>query len=134
MLTRKTRQAMTLQKVLREQGTPLSVDQIWEQARQTEPAIGIATVYRHLARWIRDGWLVLVEIPGQPARYEIAGKSHHHHFVCERCGVVFELPGCVAGLDSFLPEGFHARRHELSVFGACGLCSLKKENDYTITH
>lgn len=134
MLTRKTRQAKTLQKVLREQQAPLSVDQIWEQARQMEPAIGIATVYRHIARWIQDGWLVLVEIPGQPARYEIAGKSHHHHFVCEVCGVVFELPGCVAGLDSFLPEGFQARRHELAVFGACGLCSLKKEHDHAITH
>lgn len=85
--------------------------------------MGIATVYRRVERWLETGAAVTVEIPGQQNRYETSGKAHHHHFVCEDCGSVFDLPGCVKGIDGLLPPGFKAKKHDLSVFGTCPRCA-----------
>ncbi len=129
---RNTRQAQTLRHVMRTHGAPLSVDEIWKQARSLEPALGMATVYRYVARWLATGWIELVEIPGQPPRYELAGKSHHHHFVCDNCGLVFDLPCALPDLASALPEGFHATKHELAIYGACRTCFNRKDTEHVI--
>jgi hypothetical protein len=33
-------------------------------------------------------------VPGRPTLYERAGKTHHYHFVCDRCERVYEIEGC----------------------------------------
>ena len=120
---RKTRQAETINAVLDSHPAPMTAFELHARARINSPRLGIATVYRQLGQMLRRDQLVQVELAGQPCRYERAGKAHHHHFVCGNCGQLFALPGCVTGLNKFVPEGFHALRHELTVFGACRDCA-----------
>ena len=77
------------------------------------------------------GEMVAVEFPGQPARYERADKPHQHHFFCDYCGRVFDLPGCVAGMLSLLPEEFRPTKHELAIYGPYRGCAIAgaKERD-----
>ena len=127
---RQTKQRETIRAVLSSSAAPLSVAEILMKAKEISPEIGIATVYRHLGNWLRDGELVPVELAGENCRYELAGKAHHHHFLCRSCGRVFELPGCVAGLHSIVPEGFECQKHELTIYGACRACAANKENSH----
>lgn len=127
---RHTKQKETIRTVLSSSPAPLSVAEILTKAKESSPEIGIATVYRHLSHWLREGQLVPVEFPGETCRYELADKAHHHHFLCRICGRVFELPGCVAGLQSIVPEGFETQKHDLTIYGACRACAANKESSH----
>ena len=82
-----------------------------------------ATVYRNLKAMVEEGELRPVELPGQPDRYEPAGKAHHHHFHCRRCDGVFEVDGCPAGVKALAPRGFRLEGHDLTLFGVCNRCA-----------
>ena len=91
-------------------------------AQQHVPGVSIATVYRTLKALVEDGVLEAVTLPGQVPRYELAGKSHHHHFHCRACGKVYELTRCCPDVASLAPEGFAVAEHEIILSGSCRDC------------
>ncbi len=101
---------------------PLSPQELLEAAQPYAPNLGIATVYRTIKRFVEDGWLIAVEIPGEPPRYELAGKHHHHHFYCRTCSRVYEVPGCPSDFSEIAPTGFELDGHELVLYGTCASC------------
>lgn len=120
---RLTKQARVLSAVIARSSAPLSIQELLDTAKREVPGLGIATVYRNITRMMEAGEVVAVTLPGQPPRYERAGLPHHHYFYCDRCGRVFDLPGCVAGLCHLAPEGFQAFRHDIILYGACRQCA-----------
>ena len=94
-----------------------------EKAQKAVPNLGIATVYRTVKGLIDDGELTAVELPGEPQRYERAGKGHHHHFTCNTCGRMFEMDGCPQGLHLLVPDGFKMESHEVFIYGRCADCN-----------
>ena len=122
-LQRDPAQRRALRHIFEEAGRPLSPQEALDEARTHAPGIGIATVYRNLRNLIESGYLVPVDIPGEPPRYELAGKAHHHHFHCRNCGRVFELEGCPDNLKSLVPTGFTMDDHEVVLYGACKSCN-----------
>ena len=88
------------------------------------PSLGIATVYRTVKALVETGILVPIVIGGT-TRYELAEKSHHHHFYCQECGRVICLEGCPFPETQLAPRGFDVRTHELVVIGACPECAAK---------
>lgn len=85
--------------------------------------LGLATVYRTLKLGVEEGWLEPVELPNSPTRYEMAGKTHHHHFECRSCHKVFDVEGCPGNLQEFLPQGFSLDDHEIILYGRCDECN-----------
>lgn len=121
-MIRKTRQRSAIREALESSGRPMSPEEVLEAAQQRVSGLGIATVYRNLKALVEEGWLVAVDLPGQPSRYELAGKEHHHHFHCRNCGRVFELDGCVGRLGELVPPGFQMTGHDLLLYGYCQPC------------
>jgi Fur family ferric uptake transcriptional regulator len=121
---RDTRQKRAIRHVLEHADRPLSPEEIHDAARTHSAGLGIATVYRSVKALLDERWLRLVEVPGKPVLYERSGKSHHHHFVCDACARVYELEGC--GVTAQLPRGFRARDHDVTIFGTCGACDLRR--------
>lgn len=121
-VTRDTLQRRVIRQVLTEADRPLSPAEILEGARSHVPNIGIATVYRSVKSLVEEHWLVGVDVPGEPQRYEIAGKDHHHHFNCRACGKVYDFDGCPEGLDKLVPAGFKMDDHEVFLYGTCADC------------
>jgi hypothetical protein len=80
VVRRNTRQRRAIEEVFQSANRPLSTQEVLDLAQSQKPGIGIATVYRTLKMLIDTGWLTVVKLPGEPPRYEIAGKPHHHHF------------------------------------------------------
>jgi Fur family transcriptional regulator, ferric uptake regulator len=126
MITRNTRQKSAIRDAFEEAGRPLSTGEVLDLAQTKVGGLGIATVYRNVKSLVDEGWLATVELPGEPPRYEISGKDHHHHFQCESCGRVFELHGCLPGLEKLAASGFTVKRHELVLYGGCPDCSVKR--------
>ena len=120
---RKTRQRAAIRHVFERENRPLSPEETLERAERVIPGLGIATVYRAIKQFVQEGWLIPVQLPGEPARYEVAGKHHHHHFVCRECNSVFEIDGCPGNLNRFAPPGFVLEDHHLILYGRCGDCA-----------
>jgi len=122
---RNTAQRRTIRKVFEDAGRPLAPGEVLDAARKQLPQLGLATVYRTLKGLTEEGWLQPVEVPGEPQRYELAGKDHHHHFSCRVCGGMFDFHGCPPDLDKLVPPGFVMEDHELYLYGRCPTCAKK---------
>lgn len=122
-MERQTRQREAVERVLGQARRPLSAGELLNATRRAVSGIGIATIYRHLRTMTEQGEVVAVKLPGERVRYEPAGKTHHHHFVCDVCGRVFEIPGCASGLRGMTPVGFSVERHEVILYGRCLECA-----------
>jgi Fur family ferric uptake transcriptional regulator len=85
--------------------------------------LGIATVYRNIKSLLAEGWLAPVSLPGHATRYEVAGKAHHHHFHCRKCGRMFELGNCAGTVLPRPPRGFRITGHDLLLYGECDRCA-----------
>jgi Fur family ferric uptake transcriptional regulator len=126
MNIRHTRQKDAIRKAFSEADRPLSLEEALAAAQKNHPGLGVATVYRNIKALVEDRWLTPVEIPGEPSRYEISGKQHHHHFHCNDCGKLYELEGCEPQIKPRLPRGFRATGHEFFLYGICASCTPKK--------
>ena len=104
---------------------PMTPREVFAVAKKTIPSLGIATVYRAIRQFVREGQVRQIEIQGAPPHYENAGKNHHHFFFCVHCGRLFDAPGCVRGLSGLAPSGFQVRRHEIVLYGDCAACRAR---------
>jgi Fur family transcriptional regulator, ferric uptake regulator len=118
----KTRQQLAIRSAFEHAGRPLGPLEVVALAQTDVPRLGVATVYRTIRVLLEEGWLAPVHLPGEPARYELAGKHHHHHFQCRACGKAFELDRCEVELDFELPPGFVLDDHALVLYGRCDGC------------
>lgn len=122
-MVRDTAQRRAIRRALEEAGRPLGALEVLKSSKRYAPRLGLATVYRTIKSLASEGTVATVELPGEPPRYEASGKGHHHHFLCGRCGKVFELGGCLGGLKGLLPRGFRMSSHELLLHGRCPACA-----------
>ncbi len=121
-MERDTRQRKAIRQSIEDAARPLSPQEILEFAQAAVPGLGMATVYRSIKGLVEEGWLRAVELPGRPPAYEVAGKEHHHHFHCRKCGRVFEVEGCPGNLKKLAPPGFVVEEHEVVLYGLCDRC------------
>ena len=121
--SRKTKQRDALREVLERSERPLSIGELREAATKRIDGLGVATVYRTVNALLEDDVVEAVAIPGEPVRYELANKGHHHHFQCEKCARVFDIAGCIDNIRKLIPPKFRVRTHELTVYGLCGSCA-----------
>ncbi len=120
--TRNTKQKDAIRAAFVETDRPLSPEEVLSSAQREVADVSIGTVYRNLKTMVDEGWLVPVQLPGEASRYEISGKTHHHHFLCSDCRKLYELQGCMPEMKSKLPRGFRVLSHELILYGVCAAC------------
>ncbi len=123
MATRRTQQRRAIRAALENAGRPLGPREVLEIAQAGAPGLGIATVYRTLKKLVLEGDLQVVELPGTPSRYELAGLAHHHHFHCRDCDRVFDVEGCPEQVTDYAPPGFRTEEHAVVLYGCCSTCA-----------
>jgi Fur family transcriptional regulator, ferric uptake regulator len=98
--------------------------EIYDRARKSAPALGLATVYRTLDL-LRGAGTVRALAGAEGAVYVRCRPGHHHHLVCVSCGSVEETELCGAPAPAVLRRrhGFRAETHELDVYGVCARCA-----------
>jgi Fur family ferric uptake transcriptional regulator len=89
---RVTNQRQLLLEVLTESQEHLDAEEIYALAKERDPNISLATVYRTLKVLKQVGVVQerRLELEGQKLRYELAAKAHYH-FTCLGCGRVVEF-------------------------------------------
>lgn len=106
-----------------------TADELVTAVRTVLPTVSHATVYRNVNELVRAGLIGTLERSGGAVQFEI-NPDHHHHFVCQRCGQVWDvyLDQIAVTLDrrrSPLP-GFRIDRRDVQLHGVCGRCRGRK--------
>ncbi|MFT7677661.1 MAG: Fur family ferric uptake transcriptional regulator [Planctomycetota bacterium] len=122
-MIRMTHQRRAILNVLESAERPLSPQEILADSSASGADISLTTVYRTLKAVVEAGRAVAVEFVGQAPRYELSGLEHHHHFLCESCDRLFDIPGCPGSLAGLAPKGFTVRAHDLLLIGQCESCA-----------
>lgn len=120
---RDTRQKRAIRNAFAAAARPLSPEEALAESSKHAEGISVATIYRNINALVEDKWLTQVDVPGEPSRYEVAGKGHHHHFHCESCGRIYDLEGCMLAPQLNVPGGFQVTGHELFLYGLCESCT-----------
>ena len=124
-----TRQRQAIIHCLEQAGGPMSPQEILILAREKVEGMGIATVYRNLKLLEEEGKVRELVLPGEGARYEKSGLSHHHHFFCRGCYKFFCIEGCPREIISMVPRGFALEEHEIVLYGRCRECRDYRPDD-----
>ncbi len=119
---RETIQRKAILQVIDSSEHPLCVEEILAKGECIVPSLGIATVYREIKRLVSEGKITSVSIAGRPDLYERIGKHHHHHFKCDSCNKVYDVDGCLDGVERLVPKGFAMSSHEITLHGKCAYC------------
>ena len=127
MMERNTSQRRAIRRAFEVADRPIGPAEALEAAQPSAPGLGIATVYRTIKSLVEEAWLVPVALPGEPPRYELSRKTHHHHFHCRSCGRVFDIKGCPGDLKSITPPGYKVEDHEVVLYGKCPSCAAGKK-------
>lgn len=86
--------------------------------------ISFDTVYRNLHLFTEIGILESTELNGEKHFQITCTTSHHHHFICRKCGMTKEIHLCP--MDELFPELEHYKveDHKFEVYGLCPNCML----------
>ena len=125
-IMRNTQQLRAVFAAFARENRPLSPGEAHALATMEVPGMGLATVYRLIKKLQAENQLVAIGLPSQPPRYEVAGKPHHHHFLCVRCDRTFELEACRSNFDGLVPQGFAVQTHDVFLQGTCADCVQPK--------
>jgi len=85
-----TSQRFVIFKSLVESALHPTADQLFEQVTTHLPALSRDTVYRTLNSFWECGLVRKLTMPGGATHFD-GDLSPHHHFLCERCGKIFDL-------------------------------------------
>jgi Fur family ferric uptake transcriptional regulator len=117
--------------VLVEAAAPLSVGEI--HARLKKRHVNRVSVYRTVGLLCDLGLVRMADESKGTQRFELseAFTGHHHHLVCEECGQIEDLEGCVLGEDMLEAlqrqvqrvRRFRVTAHDLRLLGLCENCS-----------
>jgi Fur family ferric uptake transcriptional regulator len=107
-------------------GGHVSVEQLVAAARRSDPRVSVATVYRTMKLLAACGLAFPRQFDGSQTRYEpAAGRPHHDHLICTRCGSIEEFAEQrIEALQSrvALGRGFEVETHKLELYGRCAAC------------
>jgi len=86
-----------------------------------------SSVYRALRRMVAEGSVNEVQLGDGKTRFEASGE-HHEHLLCEGCGTVSAVSGCL--VDRAVPAverktGFSITGHHLLLSGRCPSCKAE---------
>ena len=124
--SRNTRQRTIILDLLREEGTHLTAEAIYHEARKSLPNISLGTVYRNLNFLCRQG--MVREVRPNAASCSRFEGSHppHAHFHCTACDRVHDipLPEVIAGLrwQNERPISV-VESLDIQISGACSQCT-----------
>jgi Fe2+ or Zn2+ uptake regulation protein len=102
-----------------------TADEMVQRVREVLPTVSHATVYRNLQELVREGLIRTLEVAGTAVQFEV-NPDDHHHFVCRRCGHVWDV--YLSSLDVRINrrrthlDGFRVDRRNVQLHGLCAAC------------
>ncbi len=121
-----TPQRDLIAEVLEQAERPLGAHEVVEAVHRRDRRIGRATVFRTLQSLQDAGIVQHVPCPGGQSGYLLCRTAgHHHHLICQRCGIVEDLPE--PEVATFVEavardHGFAVDHASFELSGTCASC------------
>lgn len=123
---RPTRQRAAILEALGRAGRPVTAQALHARMQRTRGGPGLATVYRTLQALAHAGLATTFPTGEGELAYKLCEPGHHHHLICEGCGLVVEIPSCEVepwATRTARRRGFTVSSHQAEIFGRCGSCA-----------
>jgi len=106
-------------------GGHITVEELTETVQLIHPEIAMSTVYRTMEALEEQGAVEHLHLGHGPAVYHLTDEGHHH-LVCQRCGLVVEVPDVrLAAFSEQIREefGFRIEARHFALPGMCEECA-----------
>ena len=125
--TKQFRKRNAILECLRSTDTHPSADMVHDMLRPDHPDISLATVYRNLALFKKQGLIQSVATVSGIERFD-ANTNPHVHFICSGCDAVIDLHQVdmplALGSQAEKDTGCRISGCQLTFTGLCGNCNL----------
>jgi Fe2+ or Zn2+ uptake regulation protein len=122
---RKTHQREEILAFLRSKRAHFNAVEIYDAVRSEIPNISLGTVYRNLGKLVEDGEIITVETDNRSIYYD-GYVAPHTHFVCKKCGMIYDFEEEEQNFRSIKDQGFVIEKHRTVLYGECADCKQKK--------
>jgi len=107
----------------------LNPTEVYLQAKEQYPRIGLVTVYRTIEKLEHAGLINRVHMPDGCQSFFQTCSGHQHLLICQQCGKAEYFEG--ENLNIFFHSigeqfGYKIIDHWLQIFGLCEKCRLKE--------
>ena len=112
--------------VLRSTKSHPTAQDVFMSARDLQPQIGFATVYRTLDWLVQHGLAQEVYRDKDGAAHYDANVARHDHAICNRCGKILDVEAPLHALAYAIIErasGFRIDWHATEFSGLCAACA-----------
>ena len=125
--TKRSRQREKIYEILKCTTSHPTAEWVHEQVREQIPRVSLGTIYRNLHILTAQGKIRELDFGEGIHRYD-STVNPHYHFVCERCGIVRDLPVAPQNdihdrVKDVVPGAI--KSHRLDFFGVCSDCLAK---------
>lgn len=106
-----------------------TVDMIYLDLKKKNPSLSKTTVYNSVETLEKQGIIQSLRIAGNEIRYDFRNDLHHH-FICKKCGRIFDIDLTCPVIDQVEQRGFKVEEIHGYFKGICKICLNKelKEN------
>jgi len=98
-----------------------NIDEIYQEAKTTNPTMSLATVYKNVTSLIETKLLKEVALNNQKPKYELT-KEPHSHLICKECGNVEDISSNNLFTLNKDNLDFDIEEVELNIYGICSKC------------
>lgn len=113
-------------KVLRENRTHPTADEVYSLVREEYPNVSLGTVYRNLKYLVQQGLVSTLETTDACLHYD-GDTKEHCHFICERCGKIIDVFESVEQPCTLTKYGVTVTSSKAVFYGVCADCNKKQK-------
>ena len=121
-----TKQRRAILAILSASDGHMTVEQVFEKARELFPNIGKGTVYRNLNLMADAGEIRRLRIADQPIRFD-TNIMPHQHVVCVECGRIVDTVDIEpAHVQKLVDQRVTIVEYALVIHVVCGSCAARR--------
>ncbi len=120
-MAKNTRQREAVYAALCASHTHPTAAEIYEEVRKSVSGIGVATVYRALAKLCESGSAIAIQDDNGVVHYD-ACVSPHQHIYCSSCGKVLDIDIPIS-VDINGDSRYEVERYNVMFYGRCRACN-----------
>jgi Fe2+ or Zn2+ uptake regulation protein len=113
---------------------PTSAEELYLSGLKKQ-GVDLATVYRNLTLFEKQGWLSRVDFGDGIYRYSHKSNvSHHHALICSSCLQIEYLSQCYLQKqqEEIHKRGYRQVSHKVEFYGQCPSCQKASRQDPTL--
>ncbi len=113
-------------KYLDQHHTHPNVEEIYSTLKKKNPSLSRTTVYNALEILKKNKIVQVLTVSGSELKYDIE-EGLHHHFICTRCGAIFDIAIACPNMDRTIVGGHHVEEVQGYFKGICKNCQRNEE-------